>query len=85
MKALGWAIVASGLVLQYLLAADALPVPRTTWLGMPVGPLGMFVGLLLNWLGYIVLHVGFLGARTTELDREIEAMERARRSERPLS
>ena len=78
MKTLGWTIVFSGLLLQYLISSHALPTGRGLWWGLPVAVFGMVAGLVLNWLGYIVLFRGGLGARTAELDAEAAERDRER-------
>ena len=81
MKALGWVIVVVGVLLQYaLIAYYPLPAPRELWLGLPAAVLGMFVGLAISWVGYIVLYVGGLAERTAELDEEAARLARERQA-----
>ena len=71
MKRVGWFIVISGILFQYLIAAYIIPTPREFWLGLPVAVLCLFSGFIVSWLGFIVNYKqGGLSRRTMELDDE---------------
>ena len=83
MKNLGWIVVLAGILLQYLLIWNLLPVKGSTLLGLPTGVFGLLAGLVITWLGYIVLYQGWLGKRSAELDEELRQLEERRQSAGP--
>ncbi len=83
MKNLGWIVVLAGIGLQYLLIWNLLPVKGSTLLGLPASVFGLLAGLIVSWLGYILLYRFWLGARTHALDEQLRVSEEARHSAAP--
>ena len=53
---LAWVIVIAGVCIQYATATDLLFSKPGLLMGFPIAPLGIFLGFIVSWIGFVLLY-----------------------------